>query len=179
MKNDQPPESALRIHPEEIFRIWPPYSDVPAEYAVDLDSSVPGCCTVYSRRLREDKWEANPWSMRPLISTLVGLLIAREKEFNEAIEELTSAQEQIDELTATRESVDQYGKPTWHSVRQACDNPVHIRLRQIYCCKGSEFNRTDLEAGWIEIANLCFERDQLRERIRELEGELDRVRGEA
>jgi hypothetical protein len=34
------------------------------------------------------------------------------------------------------------------------DNPVYRRLRQIYCTKGAEFCRPELEQAWLEIDRL-------------------------
>ena len=38
-----------------------------------------------------------------------------------------------------------------------CQNPVYLKLRKIYCCKGAEFCRTELQEAWLEIAKLDWQ----------------------
>lgn len=47
-------------------------------------------------------------------------------------------------------------------------NEVYLRLRRIYCVKGAEFCRPDLEAGWKEIMRLENENTRLRAEVQRL-----------
>ena len=42
------------------------------------------------------------------------------------------------------------------------EKDIVIRMRQLWCCKGAEFARSELQAGWEEI-------ERLREHVAELE----------
>jgi len=42
------------------------------------------------------------------------------------------------------------------------EKDIVIRMRQLWCCKGAEFARPELQAGWEEI-------ERLREHVAELE----------
>jgi len=49
------------------------------------------------------------------------------------------------------------------------EKDIVIRMRQLWCCKGAEFARPELQAGWEEI-------ERLRERVGELEKALRLLR---
>jgi len=48
------------------------------------------------------------------------------------------------------------------------EKDIVIRMRQLWCCKGAEFARPELQAGWEEI-------ERLRERVAYLEAALKEI----
>jgi iron-sulfur cluster repair protein YtfE (RIC family) len=50
-------------------------------------------------------------------------------------------------------------------------NDIVLRLRQIFCCKGAEFTRPELQAAWVEIEELRQEVSSLKKKLHKVKAD--------